>query len=145
MIQNLYGVAKLLAHFVGINELGINDQERIEVATDICLPLLDKILVDLMFWKERPEDEGYWKYKNPTDGDNWRHIRTRLYFTSASHMYSLLNILTRGNGRTLLKKSREEDAKKVFNIIYMSYLSHIEFRLYENLTIEEENPNRFRL
>lgn len=60
-------------------------------------------------------------------------------------MYSLLNILSLGNNRELLRKSPEEDAKKVFNIIYMSYLSHIEFRLYENLTVESENPNRFRL
>jgi len=48
-------------------------------------------------------------------------------------MYSLLNILTRGNNRELLKKSPEYEAKKVFNILYMSYLSHIELRLYENL------------
>jgi inositol-hexakisphosphate/diphosphoinositol-pentakisphosphate 1-kinase len=81
------------------NEYGINDEERVQVATDICLPLLEKILVDLMFWKEMTEEYGYWKYKNPTEGEDWRHIRTRLYFTSASHMYSLLNILTRGNNR----------------------------------------------
>lgn len=27
----------------------------------------------------------------------------------------------------------------------MGYLSHIEFRLYENLTMESSDPNRFRL
>lgn len=86
---------------------------------------MEKILVDIMFWKDRTIEEGYWKYKNPIEGDNWRHIRTRLYFTSASHMYSLLNILTLGNDRLFLNKSPVDNAKNVFNIMYMSYLSHI--------------------
>jgi hypothetical protein len=51
-------------------------------------------------------------------------------------MYSLLNILTLGNNRMFLQKSSQEEAKKVLNIMYMSYLSHIELRLYENLTTE---------
>ena len=78
------------------------------MGTDICSPLLEKILVDLMFWKENTSDEYYWKYKNSTQSDNWRHIRTRLYFTSASHMYSLLNILTLGQDRVLVKKTPPE-------------------------------------
>jgi hypothetical protein len=51
----LYKLARLLAHFVVFNEYGITDEERVEVATDICLPLMDKIMVDLMFWKDRTE------------------------------------------------------------------------------------------
>lgn len=133
--ENLYWLAKLLAYFVVFNEYGITDDERIKVGTEICLPLLDKILVDLMFWKENTSDEYYWKYKNSMEADNWRHIRTRLYFTSASHMYSMLNILTLGNDRAFLKKTPAENAKRISNIIYMGYLSHIELRLYENLTL----------
>ena len=30
-------------------------------------------------------------------------------------------------------------------MLYMGYLSHIEFRLYENLQKEESDPNKFRL
>lgn len=60
-------------------------------------------------------------------------------------MYSLLNLIALGQNRYLSKKSPPEDAEKVLNILYMGYLSHIEFRLYENLTMEEDDPNRFRL
>ena len=60
-------------------------------------------------------------------------------------MYSLLNFFTLGNNRALLKKTPKEEAKSISNIMYMSYLSHMELRLYENLTTEHEDPNRFRL
>jgi inositol hexakisphosphate/diphosphoinositol-pentakisphosphate kinase len=101
-------LSKTLTYFVVINEYGITDIERIQVGKDICLPLLEKILVDLMFWKEKTSEDNFWKYRNEAESDNWRHIRTRLYFTSASHMYSLLNILTLGNNRYLLQKSPPE-------------------------------------
>jgi hypothetical protein len=60
-------------------------------------------------------------------------------------MYSLINILVLGENKLLLQKTPKEEVEKITNILYMGYLSHIEFRLYENLTIEEEDPNRFRL
>lgn len=126
-----------------INEYGATDKERIQVGKDICLPLFEKILIDLMFWKEKTSDDKYWRQKNEEDVE--RHIRTRLYFTSASHIYSLTSLLTLGNNRYLLKKTPEEDARDVFNILYMGYLSHIEFRLYENLTMDQKDAGRFRL
>ena len=143
--DDIHQLAKMLAYFVVINEYGLTDDERIQVGKDICLPLLEKILIDLMFWSEKTSEDNYWKYRNQAEIDNWRHIRTRLYFTSASHMYSLLNILTLGNDRELLRHSPVDEAEKVFNILYMGYLSHIEFRLYENLTMSEDDHNRFRM
>ena len=98
-----------------------------------------------MFWKEKNSEEHYWKYKNESQADNWRHIRTRLYFSSASHIYSILNILILGNNRDLLSSTPPEDTRKIRELLYMGYLSHIEFRLYENLNMAETDPNRFRL
>jgi len=78
----------------------------------------------MMFWKTKNMEEEFWKYKTKGE-DNWRHIRTRLYFTSASHLYSLLNLLVLGNDRFFLKTTSEVDSQKIRNILYMGYLSHI--------------------
>lgn len=51
--DELFQTAETLAYFVVINEYGITDKERIKVAQDICLPLFEKILIDLMFWKAK--------------------------------------------------------------------------------------------
>lgn len=90
-------LAKLIAHFVVSNEYGITNEEKIITAQEIASPLLQKILADLMFWKVKQYEDQYWKYQNNGNGEDWKHIRTRLYFTSASHIYSVLHLLTLGN------------------------------------------------
>jgi inositol hexakisphosphate/diphosphoinositol-pentakisphosphate kinase len=98
-----------------------------------------------MFWKSKDYEEQFWRCQNNGNGNDWKHIRTRLYFTSASHIYSLLHLLTLGNDSELIKAPPAEQAEKINRFVYMSYLSHIEFRLYENLQMEPDNPNRFRV
>lgn len=49
----------------------------------------------------------------------WRHIRTRLYFTSASHLYALMNIIKHFFWHKFDEKSR----KILDNIKSLSYLS----------------------
>lgn len=59
-----------------------------------------------------------------------RHVRTRIYFTSESHIHSLMNILRYENhdGRSLLSEAAREqlDGTREFD-----YLTQIVFRLYE--------------
>lgn len=74
-----------------------------------------------------------------------RAIRTRLYFTSASHIYSLINLLTLGDNRFLISRTPPEESRDALNVLYLGYLSHIEFRLYENLVLRPNDPQRFRL
>eukprot|EP00775_Hariotina_reticulata_P002529 gene2529-2831_t len=59
-----------------------------------------------------------------------RHVRTRIYFTSESHMHSLLS----EEGRELLASTTELD-----------YLTQLVFRLYENTAVTADHPERFRL
>ncbi len=69
VLENLEKTAKLLAQFVVIHEYGICDSEKLKIALDICIPLLDKILIDLMFWKEKSSEDKFWKFRNNVEVD----------------------------------------------------------------------------
>lgn len=76
----------------------------------------------------------------------WRHVKTRYYFTSASHLYSLINVVCYGLDSHLLEKTDTNfisELKK--NRLELDYCSHLMFRLYENLNANEHDPERFRL
>ncbi|KAA0169248.1 hypothetical protein FNF28_02202 [Cafeteria roenbergensis] len=83
---------------------------------------------------------GYVSVKTPQ-----RHVRTRLYFTSESHVHALVNVLRCAaeaegvedvltpEGRLLLGATPELD-----------YCTHIVFRLYERLDVAPDSPGRHR-
>lgn len=96
----------------------------------IITPLLNKISHDILWWKnessqnhpsaktkEYGEDRQWEKSGLDEAGlddrvrSSWRHIRTRLYFTSASHMYTLLHTLKLGVDSILLSKDDLETKK----------------------------------
>ena len=66
----------------------------------------------------------------------WRHVRTKLYFTSASHLYSFFNALTYGLDSKLLDKSADEVAIEELKAInVLDYLSYVVIRLFEDLSL----------
>ncbi len=68
----------------------------------------------------------------------WRHVKTRFYFTSASHLYSLINTIIFGIDSFLidLTDSNQIFIKQLKNVLDLDYLSHIMFRLYENFNYD---------
>lgn len=60
-------------------------------------------------------------------------------------MYTLLNTLKLGLNSFLIDQTNENDKNALENITTLDYMSGIVFRLYENLGIAEDNPDRFRL
>ena len=64
-------------------------------------------------------------------------MRTRLYFTSASHLYAFFNALLFGVDSTLLDKSADqaEVLEELKKINVLNYLSYIVIRLFEDLSL----------
>ncbi|KAJ6806590.1 inositol hexakisphosphate and diphosphoinositol-pentakisphosphate kinase-like isoform X1 [Iris pallida] len=89
-------------------------------------------------------DPKYANVKTPE-----RHVRTRLYFTSESHIHSLMNVLRYCNldeslqgEESLVCNSALERLLKTRELDYMSY---IVLRMFENVEVPLEDPKRFRI
>lgn len=84
----------------GIQEYGVMKTEKVEMAKIICNPLMNKIQSDLnhVLSNEISDinhrlDPEQSKHIVITPS---RHVRTRLYFTSESHIHCMINILRYG-------------------------------------------------
>ena len=159
--RKLFEVAYLMSQIIVTLEYGAANGEKLEIGFKIIHHLLNKIHHDLLWW-ESPEwvnlhedfEDEYQKWEEKgldqsrLEGlvkSHWRHIRTRLYFTSASHMYTLLNTLKLGVDSFLIDQANQADRDALENITTLDYMSGIVFRLYENLGLNEDDPARFRL
>lgn len=87
------------------------------------------------------------KYANVKTPD--RHVRTRLYFTSESHIHSLMNVLRYCN---MDESLQEEDSlvcynalERLFKTKELDYMSYIVLRMFENTEVALEDPKRFRI
>ena len=101
----LYTNVKHLADVVIPQEYGMTRAEKLTIAQGICIPLLKKIKADLQRNIEHTEEaeDDMEDSGNRLDGryatgvsSPGRHVRTRLYFTSESHIHSLLTVLSHG-------------------------------------------------
>ncbi|OWM69782.1 hypothetical protein CDL15_Pgr025631 [Punica granatum] len=87
------------------------------------------------------------KYANVRTPD--RHVRTRLYFTSESHIHSLMNVLRYCN---LDDSLQGEDSlvchsglERLYKTKELDYMSYIVLRMFENTEVALEDPKRFRM
>ena len=153
----LYELIDQLANFTMPLEYGITLEEKLDIGTKIIGPILSKIYRDLIWWNY---NNPYFPKNNNNDENSfsgldqsslelneiksaWRHVKSRIYFTCASHMYSLLNLLLYGNNSSLIEnKEVLEQLRGIFDI---DYVSHVIFRLFENFNVDISDNKRFRL
>ncbi|MEQ2159545.1 hypothetical protein GOODEAATRI_024154, partial [Goodea atripinnis] len=94
--QELFRLSRALADIVIPQEYGINKAEKLDIAYAYCLPLIRKIQLDL----QRTHGDEFVNKLHPLYSRGvlspGRHVRTRLYFTSESHVHSLLSIFRYG-------------------------------------------------
>ena len=167
-LPELYDQAKILADFVVPQEYGMTAMEKRNVGIRICSNLTRKIMNDLITASGRGRGDDFaeqlyryyffffflkrekLKNKNRLDPrytqalkikSPGRNVRTRLYFTSESHIHSLLNILKYGgdNRPPLLDLTQVENASE------LDYLTTIVFRMYERSDVGPEDINRFQV
>ncbi|KAI3726072.1 hypothetical protein L1987_65869 [Smallanthus sonchifolius] len=78
-----------------------------------------------------------------------RHVRTRLYFTSESHIHSLMNVLRYCNLDGSLQGEAslvcDSALERLLKTKELDYMSHIVLRMFENIEVNLEDPKRYRL
>uniref|UniRef100_A0A8C8S6A2 Inositol hexakisphosphate and diphosphoinositol-pentakisphosphate kinase n=1 Tax=Pelusios castaneus TaxID=367368 RepID=A0A8C8S6A2_9SAUR len=144
--MELYRLSKALADIVIPQEYGISKAEKLEIAKGYCTPLLRKIRSDL----QRTQDDDTVNKLHPLYSRGVmspeRHVRTRLYFTSESHVHSLLSTLRYG---ALCDESKDEQWKRAMdylNIVSeLNYMTQIVIMLYEDPNKELSSEERFHV
>ncbi|XP_071586864.1 inositol hexakisphosphate and diphosphoinositol-pentakisphosphate kinase 2 isoform X10 [Heliangelus exortis] len=144
--MELYRLSKALADIVIPQEYGISKAEKLEIAKGYCTPLVRKIRSDL----QRTQDDDTVNKLHPLYSRGVmspeRHVRTRLYFTSESHVHSLLSTLRYG---ALCDESKDEQWKRAMDYLNvvneLNYMTQIVIMLYEDPNKELSSEERFHV
>ncbi|XP_039307211.1 inositol hexakisphosphate and diphosphoinositol-pentakisphosphate kinase 2 isoform X19 [Solenopsis invicta] len=146
--EELYTYAKSLADIVIPQEYGLTVQEKLTIGQGICTPLLKKIRADLQ--RNIEESEETVNRLNPRYSHGvsspGRHVRTRLYFTSESHVHSLLTVLRYGGLLDVVKDEQWRRAMEYVSMVSeLNYMSQIVVMLYEDPTKDPCSEERFHV
>ncbi|KAL1512849.1 hypothetical protein ABEB36_002365 [Hypothenemus hampei] len=147
--EELYINAKYLADIVIPQEYGLTAQEKLTIGQGICTPLLKKIKADLQRNIEECGEETVNRlnprYSHGVSSPG-RHVRTRLYFTSESHIHSLITVLRHGGLLDVIKDEQWRRAMEYVSMVSeLNYMSQIVIMLYEDPTKDPSSEERFHI
>eukprot|EP00802_Teleaulax_amphioxeia_P000868 Tamp_00869.p1 GENE.Tamp_00869~~Tamp_00869.p1 ORF type:complete len:472 (+),score=150.05 Tamp_00869:2456-3871(+) len=176
VLDEMYETARSLAEFVCPSEYGLSRSQRLKIGCTICRNLVEKIGRDmkgsvrnyLKALKENTDetsesDDDNTKLKfNPLYLDDVKQqeddfvqdsIKTRLYFTSESHLHTVISALRFINVQGIAgdggkaKKSKEifdsDEQNAIENIPEFDYLTQIVFKVFEDTSAKLHSPQRF--
>ncbi|XP_028407924.1 inositol hexakisphosphate and diphosphoinositol-pentakisphosphate kinase 2-like, partial [Dendronephthya gigantea] len=142
----LFKCAKALADVVIPQEYGITEEEKMKISKRTCQHLCRKLLGDL-----RHADQSETTHRlNPQYSRDivtpHRHVRTRLYFTSESHIHTMINAIRYGN---LCDDVSDEFWKRTIeyfsSVPELNYMTQIVLMLYEDPQADKDSDKRFHI
>lgn len=150
-LEELYMYSKALADVVIPQEYGMTRQEKVTIGLAICSPLLKKIRSDLL--RNNLEDEAEAETVNRLNprylhgvSSPGRHVRTRLYFTSESHIHSLLTVLRFGG---LSDEANDEQWRRAMEYVSavseLNYMTQVVIMLYEDPSKDQASEERYHV
>jgi len=147
-IPELFDLSKALADIVIPQEYGITKEEKLDISKQVCSRLFRKIRADLQHTVNN-DDETVHRLDPRYSKDvvtPHRHVRTRLYFTSESHVHSMLASLRYGG---LCDEAEDEEWKRacdyVSEVAELSYLTQIVLMQYEDPMADPHSDRRFQV
>ncbi|XP_052218982.1 inositol hexakisphosphate and diphosphoinositol-pentakisphosphate kinase 2-like isoform X4 [Dreissena polymorpha] len=146
--EELFLVSKALADIVIPQEYGISVEEKLHISQSICTPLMRKIHCDLHQGCVTSDEESTRLNSRYSKGVSSpeRFVRTRLYFTSESHIHSLLNMLRYGG---LCDEVKDEQWKKAMDFLSttpeLNYMTQINIMMFEDPSKKETSPEKYHV
>jgi hypothetical protein len=151
-LSKLYDLAKSMADCVVPQEYGITVQEKRDIGCKMCGTLLEKINFDLAI--ARTDNQVDMRYLINMDYSSdlpinsmGRRVRSRLYFTSESHLHSLLNVLRFPSSKEGCVRSplSFKGLQILADASELCYLTQVVIRLFEDTQKPSDDPKRFRI
>eukprot|EP00127_Corallochytrium_limacisporum_P000132 Clim_evm15s5 gene=Clim_evmTU15s5 len=154
-LPEIYSLVKPVADLLVPQEYGLHESSKVEIGGKIAGHLIRKLRSDLRNAMGLNQDavtdishrlDDSLVEKNVIKSRS-RSVRTRLYFTSESHLHALLNLLrfSGGIGKDGDDPVWDSAMKKIEDLSELNYLSHIVLRLFENTKLPLDDPSRFRM
>uniref|UniRef100_A0AAF5Q144 Inositol hexakisphosphate and diphosphoinositol-pentakisphosphate kinase n=2 Tax=Wuchereria bancrofti TaxID=6293 RepID=A0AAF5Q144_WUCBA len=149
--ERMYLCAKNMADIVVPQEYGISENSKVIIGQHVCTPLLKKIKSDLYHCVENPNEDDTQTRLDPRASQGiatpFRHVRTRLYFTSESHIHTIMNLIKYGGLCKVDDKKWQRAMHFLSSVTEYNYMTQVVLMVYEDsrTTSTKQGTDRFHI
>ncbi|XP_076472834.1 inositol hexakisphosphate and diphosphoinositol-pentakisphosphate kinase 2-like isoform X2 [Babylonia areolata] len=146
--HELHMCSKALADIIIPQEYGITVEEKLHIAQNYCSMFLSKIRSDFQQAISVSGEDSITRLDSrlsngvATPG---RFVRTRLYFSSESHIHSVMNILRYGNFIERSDSQWEGAVHFLDSTAEFNYMSQVIFMLFEDSSKDKDSDERYHM